>query len=87
MAPPHIIYAFWALVAFAAWWALTDLTTQGSALNSVLEASVAMADDDKEMDSVPDEVKGRTISNVVSCVLVLVMYGIMVLKPGTLHYF
>mmetsp|Transcript_17416 Transcript_17416/g.33058 ORF Transcript_17416/g.33058 Transcript_17416/m.33058 type:complete len:318 (-) Transcript_17416:171-1124(-) len=87
LAPPHIVYAFWALVAFAAWWAFTDLTTQGSALNAVMEAHAALPDEVDEFESVPDEVSGRTVSNVVSCLLVLVMYGIMVLKPGTLHYF
>ena len=87
LAPPHIVYAFWALVAFAAWWALTDLTTQGSALNAVMEAHAALPDEADELESVPDEVSGRTISNVGSCLLVLLMYGIMVMKPGTLHYF
>jgi len=86
-APAHIVYAFWALVVFAAWWAVTDLTTQGSALNAVMEARVAMPEEADEFESIPDEVNGRTVSNVVSCLLVLVMYGIMVMKPGTLHYF
>jgi hypothetical protein len=83
-APQHIINAFWALIAFAIWWALTDLTTQGSALNAVLEASSKSSNDDLE--EVPKEVSGRVVSNLGSCFLVLVLYGIMVLKPGTIHY-
>lgn len=83
-APQHIIYVFWALVVFAVWWGITDLTTQGSALNSVLDASARSASDD--LDEVPQEVSGRLVSNLGSCFLVLVVYGIMVLKPGTIHY-
>jgi hypothetical protein len=83
-APQHIITAFWALVAFAVWWGVTDLTTQGSALNAVLAATGE--DGNGDMDKVPDEVSGRIVSNVVSCVLVFALYGIMVMKPGTIHY-
>ena len=98
-APPHIQYAFWALVAFAVWWAVTDLTTQGSALNAVLDLSnnnnngnsdtdgrTANPPVSEQIDTIPDEVSGRVVSNVVSCIMVVVMYSIMVLKPGTLHY-
>lgn len=83
-APQHIVAAFWALVAFAVWWGVTDLTTQGSALNAVLEASSKSPSDDLE--EIPKEVSGRLVSNLGSCFLVLVLYGIMVLKPGTIHY-
>lgn len=85
-APQHILMAFWALVVFAVWWGLTDLTTQGSALNAVLAATAENENNINEMEKVPDEVTGRIVSNVVSCVLVLLLYGIMVLKPGTIHY-
>lgn len=96
LAPPHIQYAFWALVSFAVWWAVTDLTTQGSALNAVLDLSPDDYDDDFDDNkntkiqnavvNVPDEVSNRLVSNLVSCVMVFVMYGIMVMKPGTLHH-
>lgn len=36
-APVHIVNAMWALVVFAGWWGLTDLTTQGIALEAVLK--------------------------------------------------
>lgn len=35
---------------------------------------------------VPDIVTKRTISNVVSCVMVFAVYWIMVMKPGTLFW-
>lgn len=79
--PLHIQYVFWALVTFASWWGITDLTTQGSALNAVYE--YAGKDGEEEA---PAIVMERTISNVVSCLLVLVLYGIMVLKPGAIHF-
>lgn len=86
-APRHIQYVFWALVAFASWWAVTDLTTQGSALNAINEHAAAAIHSEGENNEpdIPPVVMKRTISNVVSCLLVLVIYSIMVLKPGTLH--
>jgi hypothetical protein len=109
-APPHIPLVFWALVVFAAWWAVTDLSTQGGALTAVMEMTpnTTNSDDDRKNNNnnvnenenvkniltkessqtqvAPDVVHQRTISNVVSCFLVLVLYAIMVLKPGTIHY-
>jgi hypothetical protein len=84
LAPIHIKIVFYTLVAFAAWWAITDLTTQGSALAAVNEWSATAHSD--ETKDVPDVVNNRTISNVVSCLFVLALYIIMVMKPGTLHY-
>jgi len=95
LAPVHIQIVFYTLVAFAIWWAVTDLTTQGSALEAVNEWSVSTAagnggDDDatkeEKKDGVPDVVLRRTVSNVVSCLFVLALYAIMVLKLGALHY-
>jgi len=85
--PRHIQYVFWALVAFASWWAVTDLTTQGSALNAINEHAAAAIQSEGENNEpdIPPIVMKRTISNVVSCLLVLLIYSIMVLKPGTLH--
>jgi hypothetical protein len=82
-APAHIQYVFWALIVFAAWWGVTDLTTQGSALKAVQEHALSSMD---EHVKAPDVVLKRTVSNVVSCLLVFVVYSIMVLKPGTIHY-
>ena len=94
LAPKHIQIVFYTLVAFAAWWAATDLTTQGSALTAVNEWAAAAAsstanNDEEDQDSnkeVPKIVDHRFISNVVSCLFVLALYTIMVMKPGTIHY-
>jgi len=85
LAPLHIQYVFWALLAFASWWGVTDLTTQGSALNAVMEQAAELSSEE-ESGKAPDIVLKRTLSNVVSCLLVVVLYAIMVLKPGTIHY-
>ena len=91
-APPHITYAFYALVAFAAWWASTDLTTQASALEAVQKLAVeekrrlpgkAAMENAKAESTVLDQ---RFLSNVVSLGMVLVLYAIMVFKPGSVDY-
>ena len=86
LAPAHIQYVFWALLVFATWWGLTDLTTQGSALKAVQEHVAASQLSEGESEKAPDVVLKRTLSNVVSCLLVFLVYSIMVLKPGTIHY-
>jgi hypothetical protein len=100
LAPVHVQVVFWTLVAFAAWWAVTDLTTQGSALEQVNEWAATNggtnhnnhhhpqnADDHDQLSSdIPDVVHHRKISNIVSCIFVVLIYAEMVLKPGTLHY-
>jgi hypothetical protein len=88
LAPTHIPIVFYALIAFAAWWAATDLTTQGKALAAVNEWAITIAsetDDDKKT-SVPSIVSNRIISNVVSCLFVFAIYFIMVMKPTTLGF-
>jgi hypothetical protein len=80
-APPHIICVFWALVVFALWWGLTDLTTQGGALSSVLEPSKSTKEGE-ELQEIPKEITGRVVSHVGSSFLVLVVYGIMVSSLG-----
>jgi hypothetical protein len=72
-APEHIQAALYALMALCAWWALTDLTTQGKALIAV--------------NDVPNVVELRTISNVVSSLFVIVLYAMMVMKSDILLTF
>jgi hypothetical protein len=87
MSPVHIRVVFWTLLAFAIWWAGTDLTTQGSALRAVDEwAASGAASQSADKKKIPDIVIKRTISNVVSCIFVLLLYSEMTLKPGTIHY-
>ena len=122
-APPHVIYTFLTLVVFAAWWGFTDLTTQGGALEAVLEVelgqqqekqkdafdnsttgsttNISVGNDNNNgiiraptspspsqsvLKEVPKAVNERLLSNVVSCLLVCLLYAIMVLKLGTVKF-
>ena len=88
IAPPHVGAIFWTLIAFMAWWATTDLTTQTTSLKAVQEMyDQSMASDGKELVETPKVVVDRHFSNVVSCFFVLTLYSMMVLKPGTLFPF
>ena len=86
VAPPHVGAIFWTLIAFLTWWAATDLTTQGSALNAVNEMNERYLLGEEDVET-PKVVVDRHISNVVSCFFVLILYSFMVLKPGTLFPF
>jgi hypothetical protein len=82
-APFHVTAAITTLAVFAGWWALTDLTTQPAATKAVEEWTSGLAgtkhDDD---DGIPGIINFRKFSNVVSCLFVAALYGIMVIKPG-----
>ena len=86
IAPPHVGAIFWTLIAFMVWWAVTDLTTQGSALTAVNEMYESHEAGEKELET-PEIVVNRHLSNTVSCFFVLLLYSMMVLKPGTLFPF
>ena len=77
-APFHVVGAISTLLAFAIWWASTDLTTQGTAMEAIQEWTKG----DTENEDVPQIVQFRKFSNVVSCLFVAAIYGFMVLKPG-----
>ena len=81
--PPHIAITFYALVVFATWWAATDLTTQGKSLVEVNEWVIASTNDNSQ--EMPKIVTLRRISNVVSCLFVLTLFSIMILKPGVIY--
>ena len=74
-APFHVVASISTLLAFAVWWAATDLTTQSAANEAVKTWS-------DEGGSVPSILNWRRASNVVSCGFVFALYAIMVLKPG-----
>lgn len=78
LAPPHIQYVLWCLTAFASWWAITDLSTQGSALKAISEWD---SNTSKEQ-SIPKVIEFRKFSNIVSCGFVMALYYLMVMKPG-----
>jgi hypothetical protein len=85
LAPPHVAAIFYTLIAFLVWWAVTDLTTQGTSLIAVNEMYASSKEG--EVVETPKVVVDRHISNVVSCFFVLLLYSMMVLKPGTLFPF
>jgi hypothetical protein len=87
IAPPHVGAIFWTLIAFMSWWAVTDLTTQGSALTAVNEMYSKYQQGDVEGLETPKVVVDRHVSNVVSCFFVVLLYSMMVLKPGTFFPF
>ena len=70
-APTHIKSALHLLFAFGLWWELADRRTQHK-----VEESLAKGEPDLKM------LRDRRISNVVSCVFLLVLYSVMILKPG-----
>ena len=87
IAPPHVSAIFWTLIAFMSWWAATDLTTQGTALSAVNEMYGQYEKGEEDGLVTPKVVVDRHVSNVVSCFFVLLLYSMMVLKPGTLFPF
>lgn len=84
IAPPHVDAIFWVLILFLTWWATTDLTTQGAALNSAERAREEYEQGLVDEFVTPKIVVDRHFSNVVSCFFVLTLYAMMVTKPGTL---
>ena len=86
VAPPHVGAIFWTLIAFLSWWAATDLTTQGTALKAVDDMYERGLSGEEGLET-PQVVVDRHFSNVVSCFFILLLYSIMVLKPGTLFPF
>ena len=79
-APFHVTAALGTLVAFAGWWGVTDLTTQGRATERIAELT-KHANDSDELE-IPGILQFRKFSNVVSCGFVAALYMIMITKPG-----
>lgn len=86
IAPPHVDAIFWTLIAFMTWWGVTDLSTQGKALEAVNEMYDKYENGETDLET-PKVVVDRHVSNVISCFFVLTLYSMMVLKPGTLFPF
>ena len=82
ISPPHIVWAFRVLVAFAIWWAVTDVATQGPAAQAVQQWKTEIIDNDNQQQSLPSILYRRRISNIGSCLFVVALYAIMALKPG-----
>lgn len=81
--PPHIVWAFRVLVAFAIWWAVTDVATQGPAAQAVQEWKESRREGGD--DPLPPILYRRRLSNIGSCLFVVALYAIMALKPGTYY--
>lgn len=86
VAPPHVGAIFWTLIAFMAWWAATDLTTQSTSLKAVERMYESYQNGEEGLET-PKVVVDRHFSNVVSCFFILILYSMMVLKPGTFFPF
>jgi len=80
--PFHVVAAISTLLAFAVWWAATDLTTQGAA-SEAIEEWTAKQDGQSTETEIPQILHWRKLSNLISCLFVSAIYAIMVLKPGT----
>jgi hypothetical protein len=76
-APKYIEMAGISMILFFLWWALTDLTTQSKAKEYFLEGN-------ENTDKDSNIVQLRKVSNIGSCVFVVVMFWIMTFKPGGL---
>ena len=79
-APFHVIAALGTLLAFAGWWGITDLTTQGRATEKIAEMTNNAQDSDEL--TIPGILEFRKFSNLVSCGFVAALYYIMITKPG-----
>ena len=76
-APKYVKAVLHTMATFGLWWAVTDRPTQRQARQAVqvwLENSAA--------GPLPSILQWRRASNLVSCSFVLVLYILMVLKPG-----
>ncbi len=73
MAPFHVQSTLLLLLAFGLWWEFTDRSTQFKA-QSALENSLG--------EKRPTIYELRRVSNVVSCLFLLAIYGMMIYKPG-----
>lgn len=87
-APIHIKGGFHLLLTFGLWWALTDRTTQQTArqITKLQQADADIKNDNhdnlKDNKMLMRVFRIRRWSNVVSCLFVVALYAIMVLKPG-----
>lgn len=85
-APKHVVGSIHLLVTFGLWWAITDVTTQRKTSEMIRQHNIDQDDkndvvhkiDEKELHNI---LIMRLASNVVSCLLVVALYALMVLKP------
>jgi hypothetical protein len=81
MAPKHVTGTVHGLLAFGIWWAVTDVTTQHISKTAV-QNLINRENNGTSHPELPPVLLLRRASNVVSCLLILGLYSVMVLKPG-----
>jgi hypothetical protein len=69
-APPHVQYTLHALALFGVWWGWTDYATQKPTLQALQRATPKKA------------VRLRRLSHALSAGFLLLLYAVMILKPG-----
>jgi uncharacterized membrane protein len=79
--PKHVVGAIHVLVTFGLWWAITDVTTQRKTSEMIRRQNSDQDEDKIDEKELHRILTMRLASNVVSCLLVVALYAIMVLKP------
>ncbi|KAL7450382.1 hypothetical protein ACHAWC_002307 [Mediolabrus comicus] len=79
--PKHVVGAIHLLVTFGLWWAITDVTTQRKTSEMIRRHNSGQDEDKIDEKELHRILTMRLASNVVSCLLVVALYAIMVLKP------
>lgn len=72
-APRHVKGSLHLLTLFGLWWGVTDRSTQA-------KAQEAAALEQRSLD-IPTVFQQRRVSNIVSCLFLVALYGVMILKP------
>jgi hypothetical protein len=82
LAPRHVKSSLHVLFLFGLWWAWTDRKSQ----DDLLKLSYATSGNDIDKAAVQEEIvsiwKRRRVVNVISCLFIVALYGIMIIKPG-----
>lgn len=88
-APRHVKSALHLMLVFAVWWVIMDRRSQKSLLGNEYYGD---GDDNLFASSSSDVTSGayyeedkivaRRLANIVSCLFLVILYGIMILKPG-----
>jgi uncharacterized integral membrane protein len=73
LAPRHIKTSLHLLLLFGIWWGVTDRKSQERAQIASLQVWG---------EAIPRVFRQRRVSNVISCLFLVALYAIMVLKPG-----
>lgn len=82
-APKYVKAVLHTMATFGLWWALTDRPTQHRAQQAVQSwVQQAASLSNKNALLLPGILKWRRASNLVSCLFVMALYVLMVLKPG-----